>query len=300
MPLVSQYYKIAGPVPFVDVDISMDNDRFLDPHAIRLARGPQPHQRHAIECMDTFLAEVTDCVIHGRRRGEELLQRFTEPWETRLGMSAEGFYGHGGGHDVGTWIWDALTGDVEALVRVGALHQLEDLPLFVSGIDKDITSDVTSRIVYGPLADFTAEMIATYPEFTASGHRVATFTRQVWNPVTNDWEEREITLPVADGKPLLLVPRHWARRNLLMSAGRFWSTSVLSFAQFERAVVTSDGKVLKPRKEDLAKVPGLTRGRGTNIRVTKRAIETAEDLVRKFKEFVDRKHMEPTEDNDAA
>ncbi len=300
MVKISDHYGIAGPVPFVDVDIATDNDWYLDPHAIRLASGPQPHQRNAIERTDTFLAEVTDCVIHGRRHGEELLQRFTEPWETRLGMSAAGFYGHGGAADVGTWIWDALTGDVEALVRIGALHQLEDLPLFVSGIDKDITSDVTSRIVYGQLADFTAEMLARYPELTANGHHTATFDRQVWNPVTRDWEYRAVTLPVADGKPLLLVPRNWARKNLLMNAGRFWNTTILSFAQFERAVVASNGKVLKPRKEDLGKQPGLTRGRGTNIRVTKRAIEDAQDLVREFKKFVDSKYEEPNQDGAVA
>ena len=52
--------------------------------------------------------------------------------------------GHDRAHEVGTWIWDSLTTDVEALVRVGVLRHLEYLPLFVQGVDRDITSDITT------------------------------------------------------------------------------------------------------------------------------------------------------------
>ncbi|WP_169725677.1 hypothetical protein [Leifsonia xyli] len=51
---------------------------------------------------------------------------------------------------------------------------------------------------------------------------------------------------------------------------------------FEQVVVRSNGKVLKPRKEDLKKHPGIGRGRRKIVRVTQRAIENAEDLMRQF------------------
>ena len=35
---------------------------------------------------------------------------------------------------------------------------------------------------------------------------------------------RRVSLPVADGKTLLLVPTGWARPTLLMSAGRYYGT----------------------------------------------------------------------------
>ncbi|MGR0320419.1 hypothetical protein [Agromyces sp. ZXT2-3] len=290
MRVITSYYGITGPVPFVDVDVTADNPLYLDPHAIRLLRGPNPYAAAAVECMDTFLHEVTSCVIGGpsfHRRGKDLLQHFVEPWETRLGMSEEGFRGHGGAEVVGEWIWNTVTGDVEALVRIGALRQLEDLPLFVKGIDRDITSDVTTRIVFAPLARFTEEMLATYPEFSSAGHTTKSYRRQVWNPVLREWDVEEFTLPVANGKPLLLVPKGWARPTLLMSATRYYETTVLSFAQLEQAVVTSDGKLLKTPKDKLKVQPGLERGRGTILRVTKRAIETEQDLIRAFKAFVD-------------
>lgn len=303
MPRVSEYYGITRPVPFIDVEISADNRLYIDPRAIRLSRSPQPFAHEAVECADTFLAEITSCVIKGTPgdlvRGEELLQHFVEPWETRLGMAEEGFHGHGGAKIVGTWIWKTLTDDVRALVHVGVLRQLEDLPLFVEGVDRDITSDVTTRIVFGPLARFTAAMLAEFPEFTANGHEVKTFHKQVWNSTLRKWDIEEVTLPVADGKPLLLVPESWARQNLLMSATRYYETAVLSFAQLEQAAVASNGKLLKTPKHQLKKQSGLVRGRATIVRVTTRAINNEEDLLAAFKRFVDSKH-ERAEGNNAA
>jgi hypothetical protein len=290
MPTVSQYYGISGPLPFVDVEVSMDNRLYLDPHVVRLRKGPQPFADQALECADTFFQEITSGVLStslpDRRRGEGLLQHFVEPWETRLGMAAEGFRGHGGASVVGTWIWNTLTTDVEALVRVGVLRQIEDLALFVEGVDRDITSDVTTRIMFLPLAHFTAVMIERFPEFTAGAHVVGEFEKQVWDSVSREWATAKLTLPVVDGKPLLLVPKGWARPTLLMSVGRFYDTSVLSFAQLEQAVRASDGKLLKTPKDILKKQSGLERGRSTNLRVTQRAFENEQDLLAMFKAFV--------------
>ncbi|MBB5998113.1 hypothetical protein [Streptomonospora salina] len=290
MPTITTHYGIPDPVPFVDVEAMADNRLYVDPHAIRLRKTPQPFADQALECIDTFFHEVTNSVIEGtpstRRRGENLLQHFVEPWETRLGMAAAGFHGHGGAEVVGTWIWEVLNDDVEALVRVGVLRQLEDLPLFVDGVDRDITSDITTRIIFEPLTQFTEAMIDMYPQFTSAGHEVKTYRKQVWDPVAREWAEANVTLPVVGGKPLLLVPKAWSRRTLLMSAGRYYETSVLSFAQLEQAVRTSDDKVRTTPKKQLKTQPGLGRGRGTNLRVTMRAFEDEQDLLAHFKAFV--------------
>jgi hypothetical protein len=304
VPFITDYYGIKGPVPFANVDVASDNFLFLDPHAVRLTGAPQPFAGEALHCVDTFLAEIVRCVISpapaDRRRGEALLQRFKEPWETRLGMSTKGYHGHGGAEDVGTWIWTALTTDLAALVHVGVLERLEDLPMFVEGIDRDITSDVTTRIMYAALARFTESMLAKYPEFTAGGHKAKTVTSQVWDPSKLEWAEEQFTLPVADGKPLLLVPTAWTRRNLLMSATRFYEKTVLDFAQIERAVMGSDGKLIKTPKDELAKIKGLGRGRSTNVRLTLEAFEKNENLIAYFKAFVAFKFERPEVDDPAA
>ncbi|WP_433598852.1 hypothetical protein ACQPXH_24570 [Nocardia sp. CA-135953] len=283
--------------------IEIDNRLFLDPHLIRVSAAPQPFADYAMFCMDSFFGEVAGCVMSGSpseyRRGLDLLQHFGEPRETRLGMSAAGIDGHGGAELVGTWIWEALCDpSMELLLRVGILCQIEAIPLFVEGIDRDITSDLTTRIIFSALVMFTAEMVAKYPEFKAQPSGITTVKRQVWDPEDCRWVEKPVELPVADGKPLLLVPKGWVRQNLLMSAGRYYETTVLSWAQEDRAV-TLDGKLLKSSKEELKRQAGLARGRSTNLSITRRALERAENLIARFIAFVDQKWTPPS-DRDAA
>lgn len=119
MPTVTDDYRIPEPVPFIDVEVTADNRLYIDPHAIRLRKSEKPFVDHALLCLDTFTEQVTKSILEGTpasfRRGEQLLQSFVEPWETRFGMSRRAFYGRGGSNIVGTWIWDVLTDDVEAL-----------------------------------------------------------------------------------------------------------------------------------------------------------------------------------------
>ncbi|MBO9051767.1 hypothetical protein [Curtobacterium flaccumfaciens] len=291
MNTISKHYGLSGALPFVDVDLDDDNRLYVDPHAIRLSASPQPYARKAVECMDGFFDGITNRIISGTKsdldEGEQLLQTFREPWETRLGMAASGFRGHGGAEEIGTLIMDALRGSVAALIRVGVFKHLEDMPLFVEGVDKDITSDITTRLVYSALADFTAQMVSDYPEFRTVGDGVRSFQKQVWDPVAGVWNTAIVELPVVNGQELLLVPRLWARRTLLMSAGRFYETTVLSYAQLEQAVRTADGKLLKTPKDRLKERGDLQRGRDTNRRVTGRALQSQEDLVKAFTRFVD-------------
>ncbi|MBM4509464.1 hypothetical protein GS421_08960 [Rhodococcus hoagii] len=76
------------------------------------------------------------------------------------------------------------------MIAVGKLKQIEDLPLFIEGIDKDITSDITTRIIFEALADFTAHMIDTYPHFKSGGHRIGTVKCQAWDVVASDWMDK--------------------------------------------------------------------------------------------------------------
>lgn len=300
MPKISEYFGITGAVPFADVKVETDNRMFLDPHLIRLADGPQPHARAAQLCLDTFFAEVAGCVMSSdakeHRRGLDLLQHFGEPRETRLGMSRAGIDGHGGASKVGASIWETLSGPrVEPLLRVGILREVEAIPLFVEGVDKDITSDLTTRIAFGPLVDYTTEMVATFPQFKTHSNGLVKDARQVWDPTRREWTEAEVTLPVAAGRPLVLVPADWAAPTLLLSSSRYHDTAILSWIQQNQAV-ERDGKLLKTPKRELRRQPGCGRGRLTDISVTRRALEEDEyDLLGRFTAWVDRKYKNRAE-----
>lgn len=290
MASIKEYYGISGPVPFYDVDVSSDNRRFLDPHRVRLAAGPPPFQADAVRCLDSFFDATKRGVLSrsssARQAARIKLHAFREPWETRLGMSSTGYHGHGAANDIGDRIWAELTTNLQALVEVCVLKRLEHLPLFVEGVDKDITSDITTRIAFGPLADFTAATVAAFPAFTAGTHTTRKVGRPVWDSTAYTWAVREVELPVADGKPLLLVPHSWVGTSLLIGSTRFYDTSLLSYVQNERAVVLADGKVLKTPKPVLMQEAWLKRGRKTHLAITKHAHSRGDDLVEEFERFV--------------
>lgn len=201
-------------------------------------------------------------------------------------MSSRGFFGQGGANDIGTEIRSALVDDLDALLRVGLLEQLEELPLFVQGVDQDITSDISTPLMFTPLARFTESTVSTYPEFTANGNRTRKVLCQVWDPSALEWTEQEFVLPVAEGKFLLLVPEAWIRRTLLMSARPYYEKTALDLAQLQQAVLGSDGKLLKTPKKELSKQVRFSRGCDTNPRLTLEAFAKDENLITYFKAFV--------------
>ena len=296
MAQITQYYGIPGPVPFQDVDVHTDNLLFVDPHAVRLDPGPDPFGLDAVRCLDTFFDTIRHCVrsapgTRAHAAGESLLQKFSEPRETRLGMAQAGINGHGAATKLGSDIWNALTNDLHALVDIAILKRLEHLPMFIRNIDRDITSDITTRIIFDPLARFTTAMVQRYPQFCGPGHVIQPFTGQMWNPTARTWTAGSWNLPVAADKPLILVPTSWVRRTLLMSADRFYETTLLSWAQLEGAVYR-DGQLLKTPKDRLQKQSGLERGRSTNKVVTLRAHQRAgSNLVDAFTEFVNDRYF---------
>lgn len=301
MRSVTEYYGIRGPVPFIDVCVDLDNKLYLDPYAIRLDTSGEPYAVNARWCLDSCFDTVARCVMSAdavdRAYGEAVLKKFSEPWETRLGMSANGFRGHGGGGDVGSWIWDALNGTLDALLRVGVLKCIEELPMFVEGIDRDITSDITTRIIFSALGEFTAEMLARYPEFSTGSHRTVVITRQVWDPNLCRWAEEEMQVPAVDDRPLLLVPARWVGKALLLSARRYYETTVLTYAQDEQSRLSrlaDDAKKLPKRV--LKKLPGFGRGRTTNLAVTMRAFDNSENLIDVFKRFAAERRRQNGED----
>lgn len=300
MTTVTQYYGITTKVPFLDVNVGDDNALFVDPFAIRLGLGPKRFATQANKATETFFDEVTRCAVStsvaDRAHGLALLQRFTEPKETRLGLSAAGFDGHGGAERVGADIWDVLTTNAHALVRVGILKRIEDMPLFVEGVGNDITSDLTTRVIYLPLVAFTQAMMTKFPLLRGKTG-VLNVTRQVWNAKTLAWDEDDFDLPTVDGRPLLLVPKPWARHDLLLNAGRFYDTSLLSHVQLRRATRTKDGKLLKTPKDRLREEEGLQRSYETIVSQVEAAYRRDKsDLVEEFKRFATERYHDTTDE----
>jgi hypothetical protein len=291
MSNVTTYYGLPKDVEFLDVDVAIDNRLYLDPYVVRLEKGPSPYGRSARALLADFFEEIFKCVISpaagAQAKGLDLLQHFNEPKETRLGMSKGGIDGHGGDEEVGELIWESLSTDLRALIEVGVLKRVEHIPLFVEGVDKDITSDLTTRIIFEPLCKFTRAMMQKYPQFTAAPHQTEIFHRPFWDATQHQWAEKGFLLPIAEEDPLVLIPKRWVRPLLVLRSTRYYDTSLLSFVQ--EKVGTRDpktGKLHAPPKWSLKRRKGLGPGAETVRLVTEEASSSFDrDLVDQFEAF---------------
>lgn len=278
MVRVTADFGITGPTDFVDVHVDRDNRLFVDPSAIRVAaRNGDVYGKSADASLTAFFDNVlqhlrsTAPAIH--RQGEANLQNFGEVAATRLGLSKRGTNGHGAAGKLGTRMWDELLLNPLCQRAIATLKYVEDIPLFVDGIDKDITSDLTVRIILEVLENFTADMMLKHPEFVTRRSTV-TMSIQYWDHAGNRWNEKSMTLPAADGKPLLLIPKSFVNYKIQMTYGQYYQVPLLEYIKWENPVSVVKGKksVLRPRftKKQLRTRPGLSRSRETTREQTAR------------------------------
>lgn len=140
-------------------------------------------------------------------------------------------------------------------------------------------------------------MALAFPEFTRHPDGLAHVERQIWNPEACSWTTRSMQLPNRNGKPLVLVPKGWTGRHLLMSPTRFYETSLLSYVQLERAAVLNG----KARCESQGRPQGRQHpgARAWNPpQVTMDALRAGIDLIAEFEAFV-RRRFDPVKDRAA-
>lgn len=281
MPRITADFGITGPVEFLDVNVERDNLLFIDPSAIR--KAAHLGDRYAIAAdhtlttyFDVVLGKILSTSVADHAKGEEILQHFQELGATRLGMSRTGYDGHGAASELGTRIWDELFTNPLCRHAIATLKYIEDVPLFVEGIDKDVTSDMTARIILDVLGRFTAEMIVKHPEFTAT-RPTSTLKTDHWDAPSESWVQTTISLPTADGKPLLLVPRKFANFKIQMTYGQYYQVPLLGYVKAEEMIEVRRGKhtVLRPRfsKKELKENPRFAPSRENSIKQTVRIYE---------------------------
>lgn len=187
-------------------------------------------------------------------------------------MTQDGVAGHGMGAQLAGDLWEEMRTN-PACRSAAVVQHIEDLAPFIDRIGPDLISDLLTRITFGVLADFTADMMTRYPQLT-SGSTIA--TEQVWDITTARWANERLPLPVANGQRLLLIPANWVWERQLFTARSFYQVQSLSRIQdlLTQPARRIGERALAPRKIDLR--PNYPEIRPTNIN---QAVAAAEDGV---------------------
>lgn len=181
---------------------------------------------------------------------------------------------------MGQLLWDELQTPV---CRSAALSRLEDLALFVSGVGKDLTSDMTTRVIFGELIQYTQEMMQAYPSLAAGAVRR---TVRIWDTRAIAWTAQEVTLPYADGKQLVLIPVEWTRGNLLMASRSFYNRKATETLQEEQTVQQGHVKMVPSKRLLKEQHPEVKKLNGSQTVAYLR--DHGRNLVEEFRADVDR------------
>lgn len=214
---------------FADIRIGIDNRLFIDPARIHLAAlAGNPWAQNAKVLLDSYFDELFNIA---KRRDLPALRCLIERAcgeinETHLGMSHGQHAGNGASFFL---IYPALKQMLEqGLFEQGCVIGIEDVPIWTRGIDADRLSDWTTNIIWPVLEDFTTFQYRKYGlpwQHTDKAHR------QAWNPDHKAWEKQSSTPILCADRSILLCPKRFLCKTLLLGTAGFLRSEVLEYRQ---------------------------------------------------------------------
>jgi hypothetical protein len=293
-PRLSTLLMIPDP-PFVDVRPEQDNRVFIDPSAIRAsAAAGHNFAKTADKTLRTFFGYVAAASQSGhaadQAHGARLLTHLREPNQTRLGMSRNGHRGKGMADGKGADLWRTIR-DHE-VCSASAVPRLEHVPLFVPGMGSDLMSDAVTQIVWPVLVAFTHEMRTSFPSLAEI--TVTTEKHQYFNRSKADWDLDDFDLPYMAGRQLLLVPREFVSKRLIMNHGQFYRREALEDIVEQRTSTSPQSRKRILKKNLKEEFPDM---RATNLKQALEARTRDEDLVADYEQFTDRRFVVMTHED---
>jgi hypothetical protein len=212
-------------VDFVDIDLNGDLPLFIDPYF--LAQRTDAWSYAASRTIRNFFEHFIRLIRAGKEAAAyDMFSHLHEPNETRLGLSRRKPKGRGVGSGDSRRIYDSLR--ESKAVKTGMVEHLEDCRLFIPGIDKDKTSDITTNIIRRHLLEYTRVQCRNHGILLTQGP-----SGFMWSITKRQWENEFCDILVVGGQKILLVPKGIVSYSLTYSTGQYHQHFVLNFLQHE-------------------------------------------------------------------
>lgn len=239
---------------FFDYEIGKDNYAFLDPYYI--AKKEDSFLSECNTYIETFFNRFLYLLKEDEDAAFDLFSHLGEVNEICLGMSENVPAGRG----VGAINTKAIFMSIKSseAFQDGTAQNLEDIRLFIPGIDKDKVSDMVANIIKMPLIRYTQEQC-----FLLGIPMTNVETGYCWD--REKWVRGHNQTLVIDDKRYLLYPKNLVSNSKLYSSNEYFRMYVLSFLQ-EKNLKEDTGLVHKTYNKD---------GSIRSARVFKKDIEAA-------------------------
>ncbi|MCH5152535.1 MAG: hypothetical protein J1F68_01045 [Clostridiales bacterium] len=205
---------------FYDYEIELDTYMFFDPYYI--SRKEDAFLAECNEYIETFFNRFLYLLQYDEERAFELFNHLGEVNEICLGMSRGKPAGKGVGRVNARTIFEAIK--KSCAINDGVAEHIEDLRLFVEGVDKDKVSDMVANIIKYPLIKYTKEQCELLG-IKLTNAEVGYY----WNKTATRWDRGHHETLVIDGKRYLLFPKNLVSDAKYYNAQEFLNQYVLEF-----------------------------------------------------------------------
>lgn len=218
--------KTQAELDFVDIDLDSDIPLFLDPFALSIRKDAWSD--YCTEHILGYFQAAIDAIHAGDTdRARQILSHLSEPNETRLGLSKGPPSGRGVSGKQALDLYDALA-DSEA-ARTGILREIAECDLFIPGISHDKISDITTNVIRGPLLEYTRHQCLLH----SIPMREGVSGGRIWNKDIDEWTSVYATLPLYDGRRILLVPKASVRFHMCLDSQEYYNHFMINYLQAE-------------------------------------------------------------------
>jgi len=209
---------------FVDVDPDADIPLFFDPYVFEDISDPFFAKCHV--AIKSFFDRLLFLVrANDERKAKEILSYLQEPNELCFGLSSGRPSGRGIGRGQAEDMYESFSQSEAA--KSGLLTDLAECELFVTGIGPDKISDIAANIIRRHLITYTQQQCELHGFPLTAGVP----SGPLWDEAQLRWTQTYVELPVAKGRPIILVPKklvRW-RGDLSHQHKKYYDHFVLNF-----------------------------------------------------------------------
>ena len=223
---------------FFDYEFNKDNYAFLDPYYI--SKKEDDFLMECNEYIETFFNRFLFLLKTDEDKAYDIFSHLGEVNEICLGMSEGSPSGNGIGKIDTKKIFKAIK-ESDAFQNESA-KRIEDVRLFIEGIDKDKISDMVANIIKYPLIKYTQDQckLLNVP-------LIAIEAGYWWDK--DKWVRGHQEMLVLDDKPYLLYPKNLVTDAKRYSAMEYFKIYILQYLQ-EKHIAENSELVRKTYNRD--------------------------------------------------
>ena len=234
--------KTQYELDFVDIDPNKDLPVFLDPYFLSIQNDQWSYD--ATRTIRSFFEQFVRLVRADQLEdARALFSHLGEPNETCLGVSKGEPDGRGIGEGNADDMFESLL--QSRAIQTGVVEHLEDARIFVDGIGRDKTSDMTTNIIRGHLLEYTRDQCRLWGIPLQTGVPSGDY----WSSRDRRWQSEFAERLIVGEKPILLVPKAIVAADDRYTPDQYHQHHVLEFLQSEHLSMNS-ALVQRVRRRD--------------------------------------------------